>query len=441
MSDSNSHVPDDLDVYACSGDATTDPKLPESLTNQPVQKPKASPPGQLPASISRPIPENSAFGKILAKNDPHYVPTIEELKQLHAELEPNAGVRDPVLDKLVAWEASGHNPTDAEEAAFYQLLGEESGTAELPPPSMAFRNRPVISWSEGARRPPGVEEPVLDLPVGKISAGDFPRIHMCDDPDALVGLRNAMLVYGQTAPILVVRHAKIRDCYVVIDGHRRLQAARDLGWREIKCLVRSIESQTEAPILHMLANILQKTPTTYELAVFAELLARKYRVPVLDLARLLGFSGSYIYSLLRCLRLPPNILGDWQHQHPALTISRIFALAHAPDPTSAWERLRARYERTMNPVAGVPPSDEAADDPSAWEPYRRPSKVAALKVRDVLSHTDMPCTQEEFRELALGLVDYFRGVTPNVPHIRAPRLKKRLLRRPSSDDPVGSSGV
>ena len=41
MSDSNSRVPDDVDVYACSGDATTDPELAESPTNQPVQKPKA----------------------------------------------------------------------------------------------------------------------------------------------------------------------------------------------------------------------------------------------------------------------------------------------------------------------------------------------------------------------------------------------------------------
>ena len=440
MSDSNSHVPDsdDDDIDTSNlGDPITDAEVDESPL---LRKPKANLPGNLPASISRLIPRDSTLGKILARRDPHYVPTLKELKQLREDLEPNASFPDPLLDELLAWEASGHNPTDAQIAKFLQRLGEESDIVELPPPSMASRNRPVISWSEGARRRPGVEEPVLDLPLGQLRAGAFPRIHLGDDDAELVRLTNSMLVYGQIGVLLVVRHATIPDCYFVINGHRCLQAARNLGWPTIKCLVRSIEKGTEALILHMLENSLRKTPTSYETAVFCELLARRGVKPR-DIAKLLGYSPTYIYNMLKCLHLPTNILADWQHQHPALTIANVIALAYSPDSAAAWERLRAKYERAMNPVAGVPPSDGHADDLPGWEPYQRPSKVAALKVRDVLSRADMPCTPEEVRELALGLVDYFRGVRPNVPHIRIPQLKKRLLRRRSSDDPVGSSGI
>jgi len=39
-------------------------------------------------------------------------------------------------------------------------------------------------------------------------------------------------------------------------------------------------------------------------------------------------------------------------------------------------------------VAAVPPSDEPADDPTAWEPYRRPTKTALLRSRSRVSGED-----------------------------------------------------
>jgi len=202
-----------------------------------------------------------------------------------------------------------------------------------------------------------------------------------------------MLEYGQTVPLLVVCDATNPDRVFVINGHRCLQVARELGWMKIKCLVRSIENETEALILHLLENTRRKTvtPTNWRSmsncwhASMACRFATSRGCWATVRATSTACSSA---SICRRLSFP---IGN---QHPALTIARVFALIREPDPLSAWQRLRSKYERATQDVAAVPPSDEPADDPTAWEPYRRPTKTALLKVRDLVSRAKMPSTQE-----------------------------------------------
>lgn len=44
---------------------------------------------------------------------------------------------------------------------------------------------------------------------------------------------------GPLNPIVVRPYGRSKDKYVVIDGARRLEAARDLGMSEIDCMVQS----------------------------------------------------------------------------------------------------------------------------------------------------------------------------------------------------------
>jgi len=57
---------------------------------------------------------------------------------------------------------------------------------------------------------------------------------------------------------------------------------------KIKCLVRSIENETEALILHFAGEHTPKDRHTLRTGVYVELLARQHGVPVRNLAGLLG---------------------------------------------------------------------------------------------------------------------------------------------------------
>jgi len=417
---------DDLDT-TCLGEPITEAEVPDSPIVRCVREPKATMLGQSLAPDSQPILAQSVTAKFLGMKESGFVATDEDFRKLRAEMVSRGVAPDAPINRLIEL-FSKPEITDEEMVEVFQCFREDYGTADLPPASMAFQNRPPAGWSGGARRRPRGEEPVLDLYLSQVKSGAIPSIHLSEDPASLASLKHSMLAYGQTVPLLVVRDATNPDHVFVINGHRCLQVARELGWMKIKCLVRSIENETEALILHLLENTRRKTVTPYELAVYVELLARQHGVQVRALAELLGYSPSYIYSMLKCLNLPETILSDWKNQHPALTIARVFALIREPDPLSAWQRLRSKYERATQDVAAVPPSDEPADDPTAWEPYRRPTKTALLKVRDLVSRAKMPSTQEGVRELALGLLDYACGKTSQVPHLRVPELRKRSPR-------------
>jgi len=424
--DASAPPDDDLDT-TCLGEPITEAEVADSPIVRRVREPKATMLGQSLAPDPQPIPPESVTAKFIGAKESGFVATDEDFRKLRAEMVSRGVAPDAPLNRMIEL-FSKPEITDEEIEGFFQCLREDGGTADLPPASVAFQNRPPAGWSGGARRRPLDEEPVLDLYLSQVKSGAIPSIHLSEDPASLASLKHSMLAYGQTVPLLVVRDATNPDHVFVINGHRCLQVARELGWMKIKCLVRSIENETEALILHLLENTRRKTVTPYELAVYVELLARQHGVPVRNLAELLGYSPSYIYSMLKCLNLPETILSDWRNQHPALTIARVFALTRGPDPLSAWQRLRSKYERATQDVAAVPPSDEPADDPTASEPYRRPTKTALLKVRDLVSRAKMPFTQEAVREMALGLLDYARGNTSQVPHLRVPELRKRSPR-------------
>jgi len=72
---------------------------------------------------------------------------------------------------------------------------------------------------------------------------------------------------------------------------------------------------------------------------------------------------------------------------------------------------------------------ETEADSSGWEEYRRPSKAAIRRMRDVVIRAKLPSDPESLRELAVGLLDWARGATSKVPHVLASPLKKRPRRR------------
>jgi hypothetical protein len=153
------------------------------------------------------------------------------------------------------------------------------------------------------------------------------------------------------------------------------------------------------------------------------------------LAKQLGYSLSYVYTLIRLLTsLPASVLQDWKAGHPLLSLPRLERLAHdVADGENKWlsmRRLHAKEEGKPLPsleeqLACLDDEDDAAHDVTGWTPFKRPTKAAILRIRDVLARQRMPADPKEFRQLAIGLCDYVRGASSTIPFVLTPPLRKR----------------
>ena len=107
------------------------------------------------------------------------------------------------------------------------------------------------------------------------------RMRVRKSPGDLSQLMQSMKAYGQLSPIIVNRKSEL------IAGHRRLHAAKQLGWKTIDAVVVDKETELEKLEIEIEENIQRKAFSTDELS---QGLARmeKLRRPSL-LARLLSF--------------------------------------------------------------------------------------------------------------------------------------------------------
>jgi ParB/RepB/Spo0J family partition protein len=297
-------------------------------------------------------------------------------------------------------------------------------------------------------RPNTPNGPVLDIPLARISTAGLDNVRSSEDEAQFRGLIASMDSSGLINPITVVVDAKEPGKFIVICGFRRFRAACELGWPSIKASVREIASVADAYLLNLMENQARATISTYDLAFRCELLARHFKMPVTELAKQLGYSPSHVHNLIRLLgALPKSISEDWKAGHPLLSIARLDRLSH--DTLGAegkWQVMRRQFTKEESKA---PPSLEeqfadledaefdAARDPTGFQPFKRPSKAAIMRVRDIISRQRMPDDPQKFRAMAVGLCDFFRGATTNIPYVMAPPLKKR--RRPAGGAFAGMS--
>lgn len=142
-----------------------------------------------------------------------------------------------------------------------------------------------------------------ELPVERILCRPQPRERF--DDDALAGLAQSMCEEGLLQPILV---GPGTDRWPLIDGERRLRAAKQLGWPTIPALIESSEAGEDSTLLRQLiANCQREDLTPIELARSIEQLMAASGSPAADIAARLGLSPARVSKHLALLVLPPEI--------------------------------------------------------------------------------------------------------------------------------------
>jgi len=182
------------------------------------------------------------------------------------------------------------------------------------------------------------------IPVSVIRPNpENPRKKM--NEEELVELSKSIKAIGLLQPI-TVRHSE-NDTYEIVCGHRRYEAVKMAGMREISCIVRDL-SDDEAYEIMVTENLQRKDVDPFdEAAAFAALRNRGYDTE--SLAYKFGKSKTYIFSRLKLSSLIPEFVK--KYEEGAIDFSHCLILARLNDNLQQ-KLLKERYNGGWNDLSG-----------------------------------------------------------------------------------------
>lgn len=148
------------------------------------------------------------------------------------------------------------------------------------------------------------EKVIQNMPVDRLVCEPQVREHF--DEDALVGLAQSIREVGILQPLLVRRQG---DSFVVLEGERRLRAARRAGLAKVPAIIDDREMDGVGITLRQLVvNSQREDLTQLERArAFARLIEESGWTAA-EVARRTGFSEATVSRHTALLTLPPDVL-------------------------------------------------------------------------------------------------------------------------------------
>jgi ParB/RepB/Spo0J family partition protein len=127
------------------------------------------------------------------------------------------------------------------------------------------------------------------------------------DPDAEAAMSGSLRRYGQLSPLVVCLR---EETYEVLDGFKRLAAARSLGWKTIATrLLEADERRAKAAIFGL--NQTGRRPREWEEAWIVQALVREDGLSQTEVAELLGRHKSWVCRRLALIeKLAPEVRDD-----------------------------------------------------------------------------------------------------------------------------------
>lgn len=248
------------------------------------------------------------------------------------------------------------------------------------------------------------EDRLTYIPLDRIDANPRqPREYILEEPHE--NLRKSIEQYGVIVPIIVNRRG---SRYILVAGQRRLQAARELGFKFIPAIVRSLNMRQMMEVSY-LENLHRENLSRVDVVQMFDRIHRKHpRIGEEDMAEAMGLDINELRHARSLLDLPIPVLealraGMITEGHARL-VSRI------SDPDAQLEVIELIYQRKMeiedtqelvNRVTGSEPAYVTAEQASH---YHSPSCPFAILIpedrklkfysrREVASRGKIPCMQ------------------------------------------------
>jgi ParB family chromosome partitioning protein len=133
------------------------------------------------------------------------------------------------------------------------------------------------------------------IPLDKIDDNPFStRLGLLQIDDLI----NSFATLGQLSPIKLRISPKDPKRYEIVFGHRRVAAARKLGWSEITADVVRV-SDSEMIIFTLSENLDRSNFSDYEIGLLIRKLKEQFHLTMDDIARQIGRSRSYVSEYLQ----------------------------------------------------------------------------------------------------------------------------------------------
>ena len=146
------------------------------------------------------------------------------------------------------------------------------------------------------------------------------------DEEALDELATSIKTYGVLQPIIV---NKKDDYYEIVAGERRFRASKLAGLSEIPALVKNITDENAMEIA-LIENVQRENLNPIEEAAAYKNLMEKCEYELLDVARLIGKSESYIRNAVRLMDLPSEVKDMVEKGRLSASHARTIAVAEDP---------------------------------------------------------------------------------------------------------------
>jgi len=152
------------------------------------------------------------------------------------------------------------------------------------------------------QRPDRGQKNFVHLSVDQIMPSPYqPRKEI--DKAELDELSQSIKEKGIIQPIVV---RKVGKKYEVVAGHRRFEASKSLGLKELPTVVRELDDQ-EAFLLALIENIQRKDLNPIEEAYAFKRLSEEFNLTYDEVAQFVGKDKTSIANTLRLLKLPQEI--------------------------------------------------------------------------------------------------------------------------------------
>jgi ParB/RepB/Spo0J family partition protein len=156
------------------------------------------------------------------------------------------------------------------------------------------------------------------IPLGLIDEPELPAREAMDS-EAMQDLKNSLRDIGLLSPIVVVERG---SRYRVVAGHRRLLAARDLRWEQIRCLVYPEGWANDAAAMLHENTMREELNPAQEAVFFAELLDKR-KLDEEGLCRLVKRSPAYVAERFKLLRGDEQVFAALRSGQISFAVARL----------------------------------------------------------------------------------------------------------------------
>ncbi|HEY0202810.1 MAG TPA: ParB/RepB/Spo0J family partition protein [Acetobacteraceae bacterium] len=204
----------------------------------------------------------------------------------------------------------------------------------------------------------------FEVPVGAVEA-DPGQPRRAFDDDGLRQLAATMDDRGQLQPILLHRHPKDRNRWVIVAGERRWRAAGLLGWKTML----AIEHDGDPEVVSLLENLQRVDLTVVEEARGVRRLMESKGWTQSQAAEAVGRSKGEMSAVLRVLHLPQDLLDQVLTSEPPVPRNTLIELARIKEPGEQRRLVAAMRDGGMT-IRELRQAKAAAEHPGTPAPIR-----------------------------------------------------------------------